>query len=355
MRIRRLLFLVGLLSLTITGIAQEKVRLALAYPTVKNIKTFNYLIENKYIDLPSVEIVALCYAHDTYNYNLTKAYVRDNFISNVEFIDIEDKLEPDDLFKENDCTVKFYEIFTKTDGIIFPGGDDLPPNVYGEETSIKTSLENPGRHYFELSLLYHLYGGYQKSDLKPFLEQRPNYCILGICLGAQTMSTAAGGTMIQDIPSEIYSCETYDAATKLNAEELHRNPWYFMYAGDDLLSCSFHHIVMNTAMKERFKMEPKVLSCHHQSIEKPGKGFEPWAWSTDRKVIEAIQHQKYPNVFAVQFHPEATILYTKSMYKLEPKGEFVNIPDLLSENDKKFHKEFWTYYSEKLKASVAKK
>ncbi len=352
MIIRRISFLVFLSIISLSVWAQDSIRLALVYPTVRNIQTFTYLLNSKMIDLPNVELIAVCYAHSDYDYNRTKKYVKDNNLKNISFIDVEGKISYDELYQKNACTKEFYSVFKQTDGIIFPGGDDLPAFTYGEESLFNNVNLNPKRHYFELSFLYHLYGGFQKSSLKPFLDERKDYAILGICLGAQTMSTAAGGTMIQDIPSEVYGMKNYDDVTKQNPQEIHRSPWYNIYSENDILSCSFHSIVMDKQMQKNFVKSPTVLSCHHQAIEKIGKDFYAWAWSPDKKVIEAIQHQNYPNVFAVQFHPEATILYVDKQYRMTPKGDLKNIPDILSDNDKKFHKEIWAYFSTKLENAV---
>ncbi len=69
--------------------------------------------------------------------------------------------------------------------------------------SLLTRLTDPYRHYFEASFLFHLLGGSQNIDYTPFLEVNKEYTVYAICLGIQTMNIAAGGTMTQDIPSEL--------------------------------------------------------------------------------------------------------------------------------------------------------
>ncbi len=91
----------------------------------------------------------------------------------------------------------YRKIFEHSEGTVFFGGPDLPPEVYNEKTSLHTSIYDPYRHYFELSFLFHLLGGYQAEKFEPLLKEDPDYLIYGFCLGMQTMNVATGGTMMQ--------------------------------------------------------------------------------------------------------------------------------------------------------------
>jgi hypothetical protein len=61
-------------------------------------------------------------------------------------------------------------------------------------------ITDPHRHYLELSFLFHLLGGFQDESFLPLLEERPEYPVLGICLGMQSMNVATGGDMIRIFP-----------------------------------------------------------------------------------------------------------------------------------------------------------
>ena len=76
------------------------------------------------------------------------------------------------------------------DGLMMPGGLDIPPSEYGEETHPTVSILSDDRYRLEKALINQWI---QKSD-KP---------LLGICLGSQWINVAHGGSLIQDIPSEI--------------------------------------------------------------------------------------------------------------------------------------------------------
>ncbi len=345
-----------LLSLNLISFSRDTVRVALMHPTVYNLRTFNYLIKNRFIAIPNLKLVAVTYDGEDYNYDKSKKFAQDSLPNKVEFIDLAGRLKPDELYKQNHLSDQFKKIMENTEAVIFPGGDDLPAYTYGEPTSLLNVNLNPQRHYLELSFLFHLYGGFQNPEWKDYLNEKPNYVILGICLGAQTMSTAAGGTMIQDIPSELYEKKSYDEVTEENPEEIHRSAWYNIYSEPDILSCSFHHVRFSGDFSKKIWLEnyqPKILSCHHQAIEKPGKNFKIWASSLDKKVIEGIYNTVYPNVFAVQFHPEATILYKKGSFKkINPKDAEMDISTVLNDEDRIFHRALWAYFSKTVINSV---
>ena len=49
-----------------------------------------------------------------------------------------------------------------------------------------------------------------------------------------------------------------------------------------------------------------------QMVDKLGEGIKIAATSLDGKVVEAIEHRKYPSVLGVQFHPEFPILWDQT-------------------------------------------
>ncbi|MEA3461924.1 MAG: gamma-glutamyl-gamma-aminobutyrate hydrolase family protein, partial [Bacteroidota bacterium] len=87
---------------------------------------------------------------------------------------------------------------------------------------------------------------------------------------------------------------------------------------------------------------PLVLSSHHQAIEKLGSGWKVAATSMDGKIIEAIQHDRYPHVLGVQFHPEKPGLFDPSIE--HPKGcnSTINFQKAIKNSDSYlFHVTFW--------------
>ncbi len=152
------------------------------------------------------------------------------------------------------------------DGLLLPGGADIPPSEYGEETHESVELLDDDRYQFEKTLVREWI---EKTD-KP---------LLGICLGSQWINVAAGGSLVQDIPTEV----------KTN----HRDTSHLvtLEPGSRLAG-----ILGATEME--------VNSFHHQSVERIGGGLRAVAKAPDG-VIEATESTD-PGRFliGVQWHPE---------------------------------------------------
>jgi putative glutamine amidotransferase len=150
----------------------------------------------------------------------------------------------------------------RIDGLLIPGGDDLDPYYYNEEKLPRVKLVSRERSGFEIVLL--------KEMVK---LQKP---ILGICYGMQLINVAFGGTLYQDIESQL--------KVAIN----HKTDY---------------HIVVIT--ENRFLREGRfsVNSTHHQAIKEPGSGLSIIARSTDN-LIEAFCREDYPFLVGIQWHPE---------------------------------------------------
>lgn len=152
------------------------------------------------------------------------------------------------------------------DGLLMPGGADIPPSEYGEEPHETVELLDDDRYQFEKVLIREWM---EKTD-KP---------LLGICLGSQWINVAAGGTLIQDIPSE------------RNAN--HRDTEHpVMLEPDSRLAR-----ILGSG-------EVKVNSFHHQAADDIGKGLRAVAKSPEG-IVEATETTD-PDRFliGVQWHPE---------------------------------------------------
>ena len=84
---------------------------------------------------------------------------------------------------------KIAEYLDLLDGLIMPGGADIPPSEWGEEPHPTTQILEENRYLFEKELIT----TWIKKTNKP---------LLGICLGSQWINVVHGGSLIQDIPSE---------------------------------------------------------------------------------------------------------------------------------------------------------
>jgi len=339
---------------------QEKTTLVILYPAQETIEDLVGLKDNGLIDISNLRVLGVYHEKELTDYQKAKEYAKANNLDWIAFHPVSGPLAPDDLFKRNSCSAEFENIFKESDGIIFFGGPDIPPSLYGEKTSLLTIIEDPYRHFFELSFAFHLLGGTQDPSFKPLLESRPQYPILGICLGSETLNVGTGGTLTQDIWSEIYGKANLEDVISLGKENWHQNPFARLFPKNDY--CSFHPIKLKeegkfcTVFGFNGRETPYVFSSHHQQAEKLGRGFRVIATSLDGKIVEAMEHERYPNVLAIQFHPESPKTYdlaTRSRFtpddkeRLNPRTFLEAHPPSLS-----FHQKLWSWFCYSLTASL---
>jgi len=201
-------------------------------------------------------------------------------------------------------------------------------------------------------------GGNQNTDFEPLLNENPEFPIIGFCLGAQTLNVGTGGTMIQDIWSEVYNIHYVEDVLALDPSKWHNNPYNKLYPETELIYYHLHKI--NLFPKRKFISEfgfnkedkPFVLSGHHQMVDTLGKGIQIIASSLDGRVPEAIEHVKYPNVLGVQFHPEYSMLWDpQQTFKFSPCDTVKkSLFSILEQNPPslEFHKKLWSWFEEKL-------
>lgn len=330
-----------------------KAQLLITHPTAYNLEVLRTLNEKGLIDLSKIELTGIYHVKEKYDYQGSKDYLKEHPFATIELIPIDTPIKPGELYKKNKLSNIYRELFETSDGIIFFGGPDIPPESYGEETHLTTAISDPYRHYFELSFLFHLLGGNQNQSFIALLEEKPAYVIYGFCLGMQSMNVATGGKLVQDIPSEIYQLNTIESILALPKESMHRNYWRNITDDNLLFSGNFHPVQINSGelfcLTGDHKDTSWVYSNHHQAIEETGKGFVPIAYSMDQKIIEGLRHTKYPNVLGVQFHPEGAYLYNEKIYKENPHSKETTGFQLLIERESlEFHQQYWSCFMERL-------
>jgi putative glutamine amidotransferase len=165
------------------------------------------------------------------------------------------------------------EIAELIDGLLLTGGGDINPFLFGEEPLPKLGSITPERDELEIMLIQTML---QKD--KP---------ILGLCRGCQILNIAAGGTMYQDIYSQIHHGLLQHTQ---NAPRDHATHYVLMEEGSLLRS------ITGTE-----KMA--VNSFHHQALKQPAKGFVFSAKASDG-VVEAVESRNHRFVLGVQWHPE---------------------------------------------------
>lgn len=358
-----LLVLVLSLFVHLTSSAQDyfknggepgKTYILITHPTVENIKTMQYLLDNHILFIGEAEVVGIYYSFENYNYNLSVNYIHDNELTKFHLQHLTGMLNPDNIYEENDFSNNFEILFEQTLGIIFFGGSDIQPILYGEENRYAV-VDDPYRHLFEVSLLFHLLGGPQNPQFVPYLEKNPKYFVVGFGMGMESMNVATGGTLIQDIPAEVYGVDDPKEIVQLDKDNLHRNYWQEIFENDQIMTVNFHHLRLpedgffEKEVKWKGTVSPPVLSDHHQAIDKLADCWEVTAWSMDKKIIEGIRHKKYNHVFGVQFQPEVPALYHEDKkYIFSPSDQPQSYYERTGEEGVKFLRKFWRLVSKSI-------
>jgi len=161
----------------------------------------------------------------------------------------------------------------RLDGIVFTGGGDIEAHRYGAATHQTMKRMDFERDQFEITLTAEAH--------------RRRLPVLAICRGLQLVNVAFGGTLIQDIPSEVGS-HTHT--------EIGNRVW------------NGHQVVTlekgSRVARAVGTTELKVNSIHHQAVRDIAPGFKAVGWADDG-VVEAIEYAdgEWP-LYAVQWHPE---------------------------------------------------
>lgn len=183
-------------------------------------------------------------------------------------------------------------MFDMIDGVLIGGGPDVDPLFFGEEPRPQNGRISPKRDKTELRLAY-----------KAVLGKKP---IFGICRGMQVLNIACGGTIYQDIYSQIKNVDilkhTQDAPE-----------WY----GTHMVNISKNSRLFQILVVPKLK----VNSFHHQAVKVIAKGFAASAHSSDG-IIEGIEKTSDGFAVGVQWHPE-------EMWEKEPR--FLNLFEVLVE------------------------
>lgn len=160
------------------------------------------------------------------------------------------------------------------DAMVLPGSPaDVDPSLYGSARGSNTADPDSDRDATDLALLRHC-----------FDEGKP---VLAICYGLQILNVYLGGSLIQDIPSEVQT-NIEHAAKKEEPERFHD---VMIEAGSRIL-----------ALADNSKQQ--VNSSHHQAIREPGRGLRITARAGDG-MIEAVEWSGDSEwITGVQWHPE---------------------------------------------------
>jgi len=339
--------------------------IVMTHPTASQVNNIWEMYEKDIIPLKSLVLLGIYHEDELANEEEAKAYqdafvfVNENKLSWVRFRKLTGRVETKDLFRENLWTPQFREIFASASGIIFTGGMDIPPAVYGKGTSLLTEPTTPARHYYEISFLFHLMGGGQNPAFKPYLAERKDFPVLAICLGLQSLNVATGGTLVQDIPTEVYGRKTVEEVLAADADGIHSSRYLKKFCPNDPdLAFSFHRLRLGPDSTFARRMgvsasaHPFVITSHHQAIATLGTGLHATATSMDGKIIEAVEHTLFPSVLGIQFHPEVSALYSKGLLLRRQCSDPLDFNPLsfLKANAPTyaFHLAIWKWFSEQV-------
>jgi putative glutamine amidotransferase len=337
------------------AVAHDGTRLTICYPSAGTLRALVSLKNQGLLSTDGLEVIGIYHTKERSDYRAAREFLQDQKIDWVKFHEVTAELDPAALFKTNAASKEFEDIFRKSDGIIFFGGDDIPPATYKEKTSLLADITDSYRHYFELSLVFHLLGGSQDEAFKGFLEGRPAFPVFGICLGMQTLNAGTGGSLVQDIWAETYGKTYVEDVIALGSAFWHTNPWSRLAPNDRTL---FGYMMHPVKLEEKSKFcvemgfkpsdQPYIMSAHHQAAKTIGKGFRVAATSLDGKVVEAIEQTRFPNVLGTQFHPEFPVIWdTTPKYKLTPQDkDLIAVNAYLASHPPtiEFHKKLWGWF-----------
>lgn len=169
------------------------------------------------------------------------------------------------------------QIVARVDGVMLTGGGDVDPTLYGEAPHATFEAAESGRDAFEIALA--------KAAVARGLP------LLAICRGMQVLNVAMGGTLIQDIPSQVPGA-LHHSVPQPRAGSAHE---VWIAKGSKLQAMLKDHTEDGETCH--------VNSRHHQSVKQVANGFEVTATSPDG-VIEAMEKPDAAFCVAVQWHPE---------------------------------------------------
>jgi gamma-glutamyl-gamma-aminobutyrate hydrolase PuuD len=159
------------------------------------------------------------------------------------------------------------------DGLVLQGGADVSPQTYQESPARPEWTGDRARDLYELELLHEFV-----EACKP---------VLGICRGCQLINVAFGGSLHQDVATDLP-----DALAHVHSDyDAHRHAIVFPQGSS--LAGLFPGVA-----------RPIVNSIHHQAVKRLGRDLRVEAISDPDGVIEAIRYERADFVMGLQWHPE---------------------------------------------------
>lgn len=164
------------------------------------------------------------------------------------------------------------EILPRLSGVLFTGGVDFNPSLYGESPHPLLGDLDLDRDRFEMALFEKVF---HHTDLP----------ILGVCRGFQLFNVGLGGTLWQDLPSQ--------------------RPSHVHHSQRDHRYKAVHPVKIDpdSQLGGLLGKVIAVNSLHHQGVKDLAPGLKAVAWSPDG-LVEALEVEGHPFRMAMQWHPE---------------------------------------------------
>jgi len=172
-------------------------------------------------------------------------------------------------------------IFSQLDGVFLTGGVDVDPTSYHESRQPFCGTTDPARDWTEIHLVR-----WSIAEHKP---------LLGVCRGIQAINVAAGGTLYQDVQTQLPHAIKHD---------------YFPGTHNSYLRDTLMHpvrIVPETRLGRILQTrETLVNSMHHQGLKQLAPGLMASAFAPDG-LIEGVEGTNGQFLIGVQWHPEELV------------------------------------------------
>lgn len=168
-------------------------------------------------------------------------------------------------------------MYARLDGVLLPGGGDIDPKYFNETPHPKNDQPDALRDNAEVKLVQ-----WAINDDLP---------VFGICRGHQVINVAMGGSLIQDIPSEIEAADLQEHALPQGSPRSYRGHEVTLIDESSRLASIVGAINL------------PVNSIHHQAVKQVAPGFIVTAQSPDG-VVEAMEMPGKRFALSVQWHPE---------------------------------------------------
>jgi putative glutamine amidotransferase len=178
-------------------------------------------------------------------------------------------------------------VLAEVDGLLLPGGGDVAPSLYqGVSDHATIAGVDPDRDRVEFALVR-----------AAVAQQKP---LLAICRGHQVLNVALGGTLWEDVYSQMHGAALHDYYRS--------HPLNHLAHSVDVCpgSCLAHYLA---------KPQTQVNSLHHQGIRRLAPELAVAAVAPDG-LIEAVEAPGHPFALGVQWHPENLIHDDPSMLAL---------------------------------------